>query len=397
MRILFINHVTARSGGEVVLLRMIRLLDKECFDIIVALPSDQGMLPEELATIPGVRVRVVTTDPTLIGARRFDAINMLLHQPGMIISFFKAVRQYAQVIQEEQVDLVFTNSIKSDYYGSMAAWLARRPIVWYMHDFVDKHYFPGWARVSLVGFANLFATKIFCNSNATRLALIRTGVRGNKLLTIYPPAIKDEVQSTPVNIRSELALAQTTQFITMVGRITRPKGQLEFVRAAKLVMAKKSDVVFLIVGDSVFGSYDDEYKIELEQTIKALDEQQRIRSLGMRQDALGIIAESDIVVFPSLWPEGFGLAVAEAMELGRPVIATPVGGTAEMIEDGITGLRIEPGDVEGLSRAICHLLDNPDQAEKLGLAGHRRIKQMLSQKNIDQLQTALESVVKSKI
>ena len=169
-------------------------------------------------------------------------------------------------------------------------------------------------------------------------ALIKAGVSGKKLETVYPPAIDGSQPRESVYIRAELAVSPTTRLVTMVGRITRPKGQVEFVRAAKLVLAVKSDVVFLIVGDSVAGSFDDTYKAELEREVRAMNDP-RIRMLGMRHDVLGIVAESDSVVFPSLWPEGFGLAVAEAMELGRPVIATTTGGTAEMIEDGVTGLR----------------------------------------------------------
>ena len=391
LRILFINHITARGGGEIVLLKTIRQLDKERFDIVVALPSDQGMVPEELAKIPKVRVRVVASDATLIRASRFDAFTTLLRHPGVILAVFATVKQYVQVIRAEAVDLVFTNTVKSDYYGALAAWFTRRPSVWYMHDFVDQHYFPGWVRGSLVLFANLFATTIFCNSNATRMSLIKAGVSGKKLETIYPPAIDGSQPREPVHIRTELAVSPTTRLVTMVGRITRPKGQVEFVRAAKLVLAIRRDVVFLIVGDSVAGSYDDAYKAELEQEVRALNDP-RIRMLGMRHDVLGIVAESDSVVFPSLWPEGFGLAVAEAMELGRPVIATTTGGTAEMIEDGVTGLRVAPYDVAGLSRAICHLLDHPEQAQQLGAAGHQHIRHLLSSQNIDQLQQTLERI-----
>jgi glycosyltransferase involved in cell wall biosynthesis len=354
------------------------------------------MLPEELAKIPGVRIRVVPTDPVLIGARRFKAFRTVMSHPWIVLAFFNMVGCYARLIREENIDIILTSSIKSDYYGSLVGALARCSVVWYVHDIVDAHYFPKWARDSLVLFANLFAAKILCNSDATRLALMCAGVNEKKLLTVYYPPI-DQVEianASDVDIRSEMDVPSSTRLVTIVGRITFTKGQLEFVRAAGEVMLKQKDVLFLIVGDSVFGAYDDDYKQQVVQAIEQLSEPRRVRMLGMRPDVLRIISESDVIVFHSLWPEGFGLAVAEAMQLGRPVVATPLGGTSEMIEDGVTGLRVEPGDVTGLSSAICRLLDNREEVDRLGQAGQQRIRQMLSPGNVRQLQLALENVVR---
>ncbi len=112
----------------------------------------------------------------------------------------------------------------------------------------------------------------------------------------------------------------------------------------------------------------------------------------MRDDALKIMSESDVVVFPSLKPEGFGLTVAEAMHLGKPVIAAPVGGTAELVQNGVTGLAVEPGDVGALAQAVRDLLDDRERAQALGSRGKRFIEQLVSDQNALVFQRLLEDV-----
>jgi glycosyltransferase involved in cell wall biosynthesis len=228
--------------------------------------------------------------------------------------------------------------------------------------------------------------------------LKRVGILGEKLgMILYPPMSEIEIADAPRrDYRSELGLPRNARLVTMVGRITLPKGQLQFVSAAKRVMSLRGDVVFLIVGDSLFGEYDEDYKKQVEQAIAELPEPQRVMMLGERTDATQIMAESDVVVFHSLWPEGFGLSLAEAMDLGRPVVATRLGGTAEIIENGVTGLAVEPGDVAGLSRSICKLLDDPQGARALGQAGQQRIRRILSPENIRELQAVLDDIVCSR-
>jgi glycosyltransferase involved in cell wall biosynthesis len=80
--------------------------------------------------------------------------------------------------------------------------------------------------------------------------------------------------------------------------------------------------------------------------------------------------------------EGTPNVVLEAMAAGRPVVATRVGGVPELIADGINGLLVEPGDVEGLARAITRLLNDPDLAQRLASAGQQMVKQKYGCKHI---------------
>jgi glycosyltransferase involved in cell wall biosynthesis len=396
--ILITTHGTAISGAEIALVRIIRLLNQERFSIIVALPGGQGAIRKELAIIPGVKVLAVENYATLIGMKKINAFNTIVRNPTVLLAILRMLRDYVQIIDEERVDLILTSSIKTDYIGAVAGFLTRTPVIWYMHDFVDSHYFPAWVIKILVWFGRLFPKIVICNSAAGSQALRNAGIPAHKLLTVhYPPLpATGKPDSAVSDIRAELGLKSETRLVTMVGRICPPKGQYEFVQAAAGVKAGGSDVVFLIVGDSVFGRQDEIYKQAVTTAVATSTDPSRVRLLGMRQDAVAIMGQSDVVVFNSLWPEGFGLAVAEALEQGIPVVSTALGGTAEMIEDGVTGIKVEPGDVAGLSQAIMRLLANPQEARGMALAGQQRIRQLLSVKNVRRLEDIMSNMARAR-
>src|SRR5207247_11054153 len=100
---------------------------------------------------------------------------------------------------------------------------------------------------------------------------------------------------------------------------------------------------------------------------------ERVVFAGYRADVPAVLDEVDVVVLPSS-VEGMPLVLLEAMAHRRPVVATPVGGTPEVVVDGETGLLVPPRDPRALADAIRRLLDDPDLAKRLGDAGRRRVE-----------------------
>jgi glycosyltransferase involved in cell wall biosynthesis len=92
---------------------------------------------------------------------------------------------------------------------------------------------------------------------------------------------------------------------------------------------------------------------------------ERIRFLGSRSDALRFVAAADVVVNPSDF-EGLPVAVLEAMALGRPVVATAVGGVPGVVTPGTSGILVEPRDPIALAAAVDTLLDDPEDAGRIG-------------------------------
>jgi glycosyltransferase involved in cell wall biosynthesis len=103
----------------------------------------------------------------------------------------------------------------------------------------------------------------------------------------------------------------------------------------------------------------------------------RMRFLGQRLDAPDLMSAADVIVNPSD-VEGLPIALLEAMHLGRPIVATDVGGVSSLIEDGVTGLLVPPREPDLLAKAVETILSNPMLARRLGEAGKCRVKRQFS-------------------
>jgi glycosyltransferase involved in cell wall biosynthesis len=100
-----------------------------------------------------------------------------------------------------------------------------------------------------------------------------------------------------------------------------------------------------------------------------------------------------IAVVPSLWPEPFGLVAVEAMASGRPVVASDMGGLSEIVENGVTGLLVPPGDPAALATAMKRLIDDPKLAADLGAAGRERARMFMATTFADRLERVYGEVL----
>jgi len=105
---------------------------------------------------------------------------------------------------------------------------------------------------------------------------------------------------------------------------------------------------------------------------------QRVEFCGLRDDAEQLLSDADIFVHPAVWGEGFGLTIAEAMASGRPVVASRVGAIPELIEDGVSGLLVPPGDIEALCTAIQRLIEDPELRRQLATRARKCVEERFS-------------------
>jgi glycosyltransferase involved in cell wall biosynthesis len=150
--------------------------------------------------------------------------------------------------------------------------------------------------------------------------------------------------------------------VGFVGRIEARKGTLELVRAAPAVRAARPGARVVIVGDDPYGA---------NPTYRRLVRASRdVEHYGWIDGAAGLMRHLDVLVLPSR-QEPFGTVLAEAMAVGTPVVATRVGGLAEVVDDGVTGRLVAPGDHAELTEAILEVLDRRDE---MGAAAKERAK-----------------------
>ncbi|MFH1690547.1 MAG: glycosyltransferase family 4 protein [Candidatus Eisenbacteria bacterium] len=169
-----------------------------------------------------------------------------------------------------------------------------------------------------------------------------------------------------VAVRGELGLAPDDRVAILIGRLAAGKGHSYAMRAAKLASARVPDLRMILVGN---GRLDSELRAEARE----LGVSDRVLFVGFRRDIPRLLAVSDVLVLPSE-AESLPLVILEAMSSRLPVIATDVGGISEAVDDGRTGLLVRPRDAEGLADALVAVLNDPERARSMGLAGRKKVE-----------------------
>jgi len=168
--------------------------------------------------------------------------------------------------------------------------------------------------------------------------------------------------------RREIGLGDNTPLIGNVGMIRPDKGQLVLVEAAPLVLQKRPDVRFVIVGQ---GTGILKRGINVRNAIDRAGLADKIIMAGYRWDTPNVYAACDMIVIASLRTEASPIVLREAFASGRPVIATKVGDIPEILRDRENGLLIEPGDTQALANAIMDFITDPNLAARCAANGLR--------------------------
>jgi glycosyltransferase involved in cell wall biosynthesis len=169
----------------------------------------------------------------------------------------------------------------------------------------------------------------------------------------------------PVDAHAAFWLPHGAPIVGNVAALAPHKGQRHLVAAAARVVREVPDARFLIVGEG-------ELREVLEKQIKSLALERHVMLTGFRPDAIGLMKSFDLFVMSSV-TEGLGSAALEAMACNRPVVATRAGGLPEAIDDGRTGLLVDPGDEAALAGAIVTLLRDAERRAIMGAAGRARV------------------------
>lgn len=162
--------------------------------------------------------------------------------------------------------------------------------------------------------------------------------------------------------------------IGVVGTLLPWKGQRIFIEAVAILVNEMNvrDCRFFIVGGEVPGA--EEYNRELEELVAESGLSDRVEFAGHQENVFHFLERLDVMVHTSILPEPFGMVIIEAMALGRPVIATRLGGPMEIIDDGLDGLLIRANDPRALAEAIYALISDPERRRQMAEAARRKVE-----------------------
>jgi glycosyltransferase involved in cell wall biosynthesis len=279
-----------------------------------------------------------------------------------------ALRQYrslARLIKERKIQLVHCHDFYSNIFGTISARLAGLKAIITSRRNRGVMFSLPQRLVQRVAYS--FSAAIIANSEAARAVLLRTErVPARKVRRIYNCVDTEwfSPRAPSALLAQSLGLAGGAPVVGIVGTLRPVKGHATFVRAAAEIHKARPDVRFLIVGE---GPVRD----ELDRLAADLGVAGAIVFAGVRTDIPDLLALIDVLALPSR-SESLPNAVLEAMACGRPVVATRVGGTPELVADGETGFLVEPEDFACLARQILRVLNDPALAARMGAAARRK-------------------------
>ena len=359
MKILFYNHTGQVSGAERVLQMILNGLERERYECVVACPQNSKLF--ELMNFAGERTRALR----LLEARFTWRPDRLLRY---LSSFVQVIRDARTVVTEEAPDAIHANSIRAGIVMAAATIGLRVPVIWHGHDILPRH--------PLSTIVRLFALITGRNRILAVSQAVVSGFMGVMLkpfgrrvpIRVIHNAVDLERfkpdSDTRVTARAALGLTDAQPVIGMVGQLTSRKGQLELIESFVRVTREIPEAVLLIVGEPLFNR-DEEYAEGLRRTAASQGIGDRVRFLGARSDVPQLMQAMDVLVVNS-HEEPFALTVLEGLASGVAVVATAVGGTPEMINDGENGCLVPARDNEALGESLITLLHEPKLRAFLG-------------------------------
>lgn len=364
--ILFVHNNNDLYGAEVILLELLKRLDRRKFYPIVVLPTDTRHINLFSSQLAQEEIECQFVRMAVIRRKYFSLLGVLRY----LKDFLFGLHSLANLIRRRHIALVHSNT-SAVLCGAFAAWITGRPHVWHIHEIILD---PVLARKTMHFLICHLSNRVLTVSAAVRDHILADNPKcSEKIKVIYNGIDVAASRTGPGDpkIRAEFGIPTNVLLVGMVGRVCRWKGQHLFLEAAKLAAKDKPELYFIAIG----GVFDDEtqYMDCFREAVNNSGLEKRFIVSDFRRDAREIMKSIDIFVLPSTQPDPFPTVVLEAMAASKPIVAAAHGGSKEMIREGQTGYLVPPNDPNTLAQAILRLADDPAQGKSMGLAGYRYV------------------------
>jgi glycosyltransferase involved in cell wall biosynthesis len=350
--ILFIAHDTGFIGGaERQLLELFRGIDRDRYGVHLVCLEEGGPVARGAADL-AVPVYTITR------RWRWD---------------LSVIPRVNRLIRHRRVRIVHTYLGLPSFYGAAAGKLAGARVITTIRIAGPRRH------ISDIGerFAFLISDRIISNSRAGTDYYFRHFPGRHKTVVVYNGYELADFDRVALNSRADLGLPARGPLVGHVANLSYLKDYPTFLRAMAIVLDRKPEVSCVIVGDGAG-------RAEYESLASALGIQDRAHFLGHRRDVLSLVRHFDVCVLAShpLYSEGLSNSIAEYMGLGKPVVATAVGGNTELVKDGLTGLLSPGGEPAPLAEKIIKLLEHEDLREHMGIEGRKFFEEHLTLKRM---------------
>ena len=385
LRILYVDETIGFGGGMVALRNLVAALNPAKYEAaIVVRAENRKVLAYLRDNLPdGIRIFPISRWTPSPGAPLLRGANTLLSRAlgkkgrallgraqwllGLIGDALPTALRIASIAKRWKADAIHTNEqILSNVAGILAAKVAG--VACFSHNRMfglpprmAQHFIP-------------WVTHFFAISDYIKRDLEQGGVPPSLITVVYDGVdlAQFSEQRSPSRTRAELAIPPECCVAGIFGRMVEWKGHEFFLKAFARACAQVPGLIALVVGDT--SPPGGPLMQRLKAQAVALGIHDRVRFVGYRTDIARLMSATHIVVVPSVEPEPAGLVNFEAMAVSRPIIGTRIGGIPELVQDGVNGLLISAGDVEGFAEAILRLTRDPGLARRMGEEGRRIVE-----------------------
>jgi glycosyltransferase involved in cell wall biosynthesis len=304
---------------------------------------------------------------------------------------FAAWQRFRQIIKTRQFDIIHPQDQDTIIYGALAHRFLGMPSVMTRHVMDEPQ---TTLKLRLRANLLLFAAKNGYDKVVTVSQAVKrhfhelTDIPMERIEPVYNGLQFDRFDTLSQRdaVREAEGWAQDLQIITMVAVLRAGKGHEVLFAALPKIKAEFPKARIKLVGGG---------ELEAELKAQANAHLDIIEFMGQRADVPRLLGASDILVLPS-WTEALPTVLMEAGAVGLPVVATDVGGTREIVEEGKTGYVVKAGDSEAIAQRICDLLGNPEAARAMGTAAKSLVRTKFTlEKQAEVLSQVYESVLKT--
>jgi len=379
IRILHIHTLSVISGSGLNVLDTVKRLKEEGYKVEFASSPEGGSLIDEVASF-GITVR-----PLRYLGREVN----ILKDPLALFELMLLIRR-------QRYDIVHTHNSKAGFIGRIAARIAGVPVVIHtIHGFSFHEYERPPLRILYVLLERLaakFSDRLITVSTPLKDWGLRLGIGREKQYCVIPDGIDIELFTVKMDLaktKSELGIRPDSLIVGLVAKLWDGKGHHTLIKAMPKIIEEVPQVKFIFAGDGYL-------RRDLENLVASLCLKDYTIFTGFRKDIPELTAIFDVAVLPSFF-EGLGRSLLEAMVLGKPIVATDVGGIPEVVRHNKNGFLVSPGDSGALAEAIIKLLRDKELSRKMGEEGRRHINERFSAKKmVDDIEGVYQEMLKEK-
>lgn len=296
---------------------------------------------------------------------------------------FIALIRLTQFFMIHRFDIAHSTTPKAGLLTAIAAFISGIPVR--LHTFTGQPWITlkgimRWSSRSADKLIGVLNTKCYADSKSQEQFLVDEGiVSSRKIAVIGKGSISgvDTIRFSPArwslsekhHIRQSVSIALSAKIVIFVGRISPDKGIKELISAFHELLRMNYNVDLLLVGP-----YEKDCEGKSSTDIIGAKQCSRVHFIGYTECPEKYLAIADIFCLPS-YREGFGTVVIEAAAMGIPTVGTNIYGITDAVVDGETGILVPPRNEKVLYEALKHMLDHPDELEKMGKAARLRCVQ----------------------